>query len=231
MSVGEGRVIWLKDQATVETFDPDKVSISLGCLTDISKEMEVEEELKRTQKDLQTANQTLRRLAALDGLTQIANRRRFDEQMNLEWRRMSREKSALSLIMCDIDHFKLYNDAYGHQMGDDCLRAVAQAIGNSLRRPADLVARYGGEEFGVILPATDAEGALRVARDIQKRIEELGVAHKTSPVAPHVTLSLGLATMVPRTDLPPEQLVESADRALYQAKAQGRNRIVVGRTP
>lgn len=227
MSLDRGRIIWLKDQASVETFEQDGISISLGCLTDISKEMEAEEALKRTERALQRANQQLQRLATLDGLTQIANRRRFDEHLNQEWRRLSREHAPISLIMSDIDHFKHYNDTYGHQMGDDCLKAVARAISETARRPADLAARYGGEEFAVILPNTSASGALQVARDIQKEIEGLNIPHDSSPVSPRVTLSLGVATMVPDTRLPPETIVERADRALYQAKEQGRNRIIM----
>jgi diguanylate cyclase (GGDEF)-like protein len=188
--------------------------------------MEAEEALKRTEKALQKANDKLQQLATMDGLTGIANRRRFDDQLKLEWRRLGRESAALSLILCDIDHFKLYNDTYGHQAGDDCLRTVARTMADTARRPADLVARYGGEEFAVILPNTDVEGALRVARDILEAVKGQELAHDSSPVGPFVTLSLGVAAMVPNPQLLPESLVDAADQALYEAKEQGRDRVV-----
>jgi len=226
VSLNTGRVLWLKDQATVETFEGDGISISLGSLTDVSKEMEVEEALKRTENALQKANQKLRELATMDGLTGIANRRRFDEQLAQEWRRLGREGAPISLIMGDIDHFKLYNDTYGHQAGDDCLRTVAVAISETARRPADLAARYGGEEFAVILPNTDRDGALRVAREIREEVRRLALDHRSSPVGPHVTVSLGVATVIPTLKISPEQLLARADQALYQAKEQGRDRVV-----
>lgn len=226
VSLENDRVIWLKDQATVETFEEDRVSISLGCLTDVSKEMEVEEAFKRTETALQKANEKLQQLATMDGLTQIANRRRFDDRLKQEWRRLGRESAALSLILCDIDHFKLYNDTYGHQAGDDCLRTVARTMADTARRPADLVARYGGEEFAVILPNTDGEGAVRVALEIREAVRGRELAHSSSPVGPSVTLSLGVATMIPNPQIPPENLVEAADQALYEAKEQGRDRVV-----
>jgi len=226
VSLENDRVLWLKDQATVETFEEDRVSISLGCLTDISKEMEAEEALKRAEMALQKANEKLQQLATMDGLTRIANRRRFDARLKQEWRRLGREGAVLSLIMCDIDHFKLYNDTYGHQAGDDCLRSVAKTMADTARRPADLVARYGGEEFAVILPSTDGGGAVRVARDILEAIKGEELAHSSSPVRPFVTLSLGVATMIPNPQIPPENLVEAADQALYEAKEQGRDRVV-----
>jgi diguanylate cyclase (GGDEF)-like protein len=226
VALKDGSVIWLKDQATVETFEEDRVSISLGCLTDVSKEMEAEEALKRTELALQKANEKLQQLATMDGLTGIANRRRFDDRLQQEWRRLGREGAALSLILCDIDHFKLYNDTYGHQAGDDCLRAVAGTMADTARRPADLVARYGGEEFAVILPNTDMEGAVRVAQEIRAAVKEKELAHNSSPVSPVVTLSLGVTTAIPNPQLPPESLVERADQALYEAKEQGRDRVV-----
>ena len=223
-----GRVIWFKDQATVETFQDDKISLSLGCLTIISKEMEAEEALKRTEKALQEANKKLRRLATLDGLTQIANRRRFDARLKQEWMRLRRENASLSLILCDIDFFKPFNDTYGHQMGDDCLRAVAKAMTRSVKRPADLVARYGGEEFAVILPNTMADGAVQIAEDIKAEILRLQIPHAQSPVSKYLTLSLGVSSTVPsQMVVSPQELIKYADSALYEAKNQGRNRIVV----
>ena len=184
-------------------------------------------ERKKVEAALHKANHELRRLAIMDGLTQVANRRRFDECLNTEWRRMRREKTPLSLIMCDIDFFKLYNDNYGHQEGDDCLRAVAQAIDESLKRPADMVARYGGEEFGVILPNTHADGAFHVAETIRKAVVGLKIPHEKSRVDDYVSLSLGVSCVIPSAGTSPETLVGTADKALYLAKNQGRNQVVL----
>lgn len=183
-------------------------------------------------EQLQTANQELQRLAAFDGLTQVANRRRFDEYLNQEWRRLGREALPLALILCDIDCFKLYNDTYGHQAGDECLQQVAKAISRAIKRPADLVARYGGEEFAVILPNTDAEGAVRVAEDIRVRVKALQIDHAVAgnfvnPPEDYLTMSLGVASTVPGRESSTASLIAAADRALYQAKAKGRNRVQV----
>lgn len=175
---------------------------------------------------LQQANQELQRLASSDGLTQVANRRCFDEYLTLEWQRLEREQLPLSMILCDVDCFKLYNDTYGHLAGDDVLRQIATAIAKAVKRPANLVARYGGEEFAVILPRTDAEGAIAVARDIQVNVSALQIPHSGSQVSPFITLSLGVATTVPHGQLASTTLVQAADQELYRAKAQGRNCVV-----
>ncbi|MEA5448738.1 EAL domain-containing protein [Leptolyngbya sp. CCNP1308] len=175
---------------------------------------------------LQTANQELQRLAEVDGLTQVANRRCFDERLSAEWLRLAQEQGPLSLILCDVDCFKLYNDTYGHLAGDDALRQVASAIAQSSKRPSDLVARYGGEEFAVILPNTTSEGAIAVAKAIQARIAVLGLPHPTSQASNLVTLSFGMATVVPQDTLSFETLIALADQGLYQAKAQGKNCVV-----
>ncbi len=167
------------------------------------------------------------RLASSDGLTQLANRRRFDEYLVQQFWVAAREKELLSLILCDIDFFKLYNDTYGHQAGDECLRMVAKAIQRSAKRPADLVARYGGEEFAIILPQTNLKGALRVAKEIQIRVKDLQIPHIASEVSEYITLSVGIASLVPTHDLSPTELVAATDRALYQAKKTGRDRIEV----
>jgi diguanylate cyclase (GGDEF)-like protein len=176
--------------------------------------------------ELQKANLELRNLVSLDGLTQLANRRKFDEYLGLEWRRMAREKGPLSLILCDVDYFKYYNDTYGHQGGDDCLRQIAAILRNSVTNPADLVARYGGEEFAIILPNTDTNRAVNVAEIVQEFLRELKIIHVASSVNRYVTMSFGIATITPGLDLTPENLVATADVALYEAKRQGRNRIV-----
>ncbi len=167
----------------------------------------------------------LHELATQDGLTKVANRRYFDRVLDLEWQRLAREEKPLSLILCDIDFFKVYNDYYGHTRGDSCLQKVAAAIKESAKRPADLVARYGGEEFAIILPDTPADGAIEVAQKVRDRIENLHIAHEKSSVARYVTLSLGVATNIPNCDRSPITLIEAADRALYRAKDKGRNQI------
>lgn len=176
---------------------------------------------------LQNANQKLQRLANLDGLTQVANRRRFDEYLEQEWHRLTREKLPLALILCDVDCFKAYNDTYGHQAGDDCLRSIAHVLQAAAKRPADVVARYGGEEFAIILPNTTPEGALKVAEEIQMKLQSLKIEHRGSLVGSIVTLSLGVATVVPAVNLSLSTLVAAADKALYRAKTEGRDRIIV----
>lgn len=179
------------------------------------------------QTALQTANQQLASIAFLDGLTQIANRRRFDEYLSLEWRRLTREAAPLSLILCDVDYFKRYNDTYGHQAGDACLHQVARAISRAIKRPADLVARYGGEEFAVVLPNTNASGAVHLASAIHKEVQQLLIPHTSSSAGEYVTLSLGVSSTIPQKEISPEVLIAVADKALYEAKEQGRNRFVV----
>ncbi|MBD2296089.1 diguanylate cyclase [Anabaena sphaerica FACHB-251] len=178
-------------------------------------------------QQLEAANQELKRLANIDGLTQIANRRCFDEVLFQEWKRLKREKLPLSLILCDIDFFKNYNDTYGHPAGDECLKQVAYIINQSINRPADLVARYGGEEFVLILPHTDTEGAVHIAEEIRSQITSAAIAHISSQVSQYVTISLGIATLIPNDQLYPESLISKADQALYQAKQSGRNCFVI----
>ncbi|WP_027186238.1 diguanylate cyclase [Desulfovibrio inopinatus] len=175
--------------------------------------------------ELMRANNELERMAKQDGLTGLANRRLLDERLHHEWQVLKREKKTLSVIMCDIDYFKLFNDYYGHQEGDKSLTKVAQAIATSLKRPDDLAGRYGGEEFLIILPHTDSKGAVKVATRIEQTIADMALEHVKSKVADHVTLSFGVASMLPCEDIAPEQIVSFADEALYEAKRQGRNRV------
>ncbi len=168
--------------------------------------------------------ETLKKQSNIDGLTRIANRGYFDQILHREWLCSRRKKTTLSLILCDIDHFKLYNDTYGHQAGDSCLKQVAQALNTSTNRPADLVARYGGEEFVVILPETSAKGAGDVAERMRTAVENLQVAHSTSETAECVTISLGVATTTSSVATEKE-LIKQADKALYASKRNGRNRI------
>jgi diguanylate cyclase (GGDEF)-like protein len=177
-------------------------------------------------KKLEKAKLELARLASLDGLTNISNRRYLDEYLENEWLRLSRAASPLSLIMIDIDFFKKFNDHYGHLAGDECLVTIAWILRESIRRPADFVARFGGEEFVCLLPDTALEGALNVAQLINQRLNEVALPHASSPVADIVTVSMGLATCVPSHDKSAMDLIELADKQLYQAKEQGRNRIV-----
>ncbi|MBD1915027.1 EAL domain-containing protein [Leptolyngbya sp. FACHB-60] len=174
-------------------------------------------------QQLQTANQELQRLASVDGLTQLANRRCFDDRLSAEWQRLAREQAPLSLILCDVDCFKLYNDTHGHLAGDDALRQVANAIVQASRRPSDLAARYGGEEFAIILPNTTAKGALAVVKAIQANLAALQLPHPQSPVGDLMTLSFGVATVVPQSNLSFATLIATADQGLYRAKAQGKN--------
>jgi diguanylate cyclase (GGDEF)-like protein/PAS domain S-box-containing protein len=174
-------------------------------------------------EQLQAANRELKQLAISDGLTQIANRRHFNQSLESEWKRLARERLPLSIILCDIDYFKLYNDTYGHLAGDTCLQQVAQVLRRATHRPADLAARYGGEEFVIMLPNTELVGAIRVAESIRSRMRRLAIAHVNSPVKPRVTLSLGVASTTPASHSSPESLIRMADLALYQAKALGRD--------
>lgn len=178
---------------------------------------------KQTEEALKQANKELLRLANLDGLTQIANRRCFDESLTNEWQRLQREKLPLALLLSDIDFFKSYNDYYGHQAGDECLRQVAAAMLQSCKRPADLVARYGGEEFAILLPNTDLEGAIHISQQIQAQIARIAIPHQGSSVSDQVTLSIGIVSMMPIIGGLQEDIIAAADQALYQAKAQGRN--------
>ncbi len=180
-------------------------------------------QLQQAEAALQQANLELQRIANLDGLTQIANRRCFDEVLEQEWQRHKREQQPLSLILCDIDYFKPYNDCYGHPAGDDCLQQVAKTISACVRRPADVVARYGGEEFAIVLPNTDQSGAVNIIQAIQDALQRLQIPHVASGVADCVTLSAGVASFIPTHELSPQQLIADADAALYQAKQQGRN--------
>jgi two-component system sensor histidine kinase ChiS len=186
------------------------------------------EERQQVEQNLQLANQELQRLATIDELTQVANRRYFDQQLQQEWQRLKREQHPLSLILFDVDYFKRYNDCYGHQAGDMCLMQVAQTAQAMVNRPADLVARYGGEEFAVVLPKTDQHGAITIAECIRQAVRALAIPHTQSAVAEIVTISLGVATVIPTSANFHTTLIALADQALYAAKQQGRDRYSVG---
>ncbi len=178
-------------------------------------------------RDLASANRELEKLSRQDGLTGIANRRYFDSYLVTEVRRGARERQPLSLILSDVDHFKAFNDCYGHQAGDDCLRRVAAALSSAGRRPADLAARYGGEEFAMVLPGTVLEGAVDVAQAVSRVIDGLAIPHARSAVDRKVTLSQGIVSLTPEKETSSEDLIQRADQALYMAKQQGRNRYIV----
>ncbi|MEE4378359.1 MAG: diguanylate cyclase [Candidatus Competibacteraceae bacterium] len=164
-------------------------------------------------------------LSMTDGLTGIPNRRRFDEFLETEWPRAVRSEIPLSLILADVDHFKAYNDHYGHAAGDRCLQQIAQALVEGLPRRTDLVARYGGEEFVCVLPATDHAGALAIAQRLRERVESRHIDHQYSSAGPFVTVSIGIATLQPDQHSKPRSLLEMADQRLYQAKRAGRNQV------
>lgn len=175
-------------------------------------------------RKLDSANQELKRLTSLDGLTGIANRRHFDEVLEREWRRAMRQGEELSILMCDIDYFKNYNDTFGHLGGDECLRQIANTLVGAIDRGGDLLARYGGEEFIAVLPGTSLNGASFVAAQMRKAINQLAIAHPGSPFG-HVTMSFGIASAVAMPETDPQQIIGAADLALYKAKNSGRNRV------
>ena len=196
--------------------------------------------LQMANQSLQQANQTLtlrnrtvaednrklQQLVHIDGLTQVGNRRCFDDRLQHEWLRLRRDKGPLSLILFDIDYFKDYNDRYGHPAGDTCLSQIAQAVKRVLKRPGDMLTRYGGEEFAVILPNIDVAGAIYIANHIQTAIANLALPHEESCVSSLVTVSQGVSTMTPQVGMAAAQLIKTADKALYLAKQQGRNQVI-----
>jgi len=183
-------------------------------------------ETLRDMTDQKRAEAALKTLAASDGLTGLANRRSFDQTLAVEWARAQRTKKPLSLVLVDVDHFKLYNDLHGHQKGDECLRAVASIIGETALRPADLSARYGGEEFTIIMPETDQRAALKVAERLRSTLAKLQLKHGAAGAGPLVTFSIGIATRAPDETVSADWLLMKADEALYAAKHTGRNRVV-----
>jgi len=189
---------------------------------------QMQDQLAEANSKLEEHNVELQRLSTIDGLTGIANRRTFDVSMKKEWSSARRTDTdvEVSVIMIDIDNFKLYNDGYGHQQGDDCLKQVAQGIATCIKRDCDLIARYGGEEFVAILPNTPAEGALHIAEIMRSHVENLAIPHEYSPSSNIVTLSLGVSTVVPSEHNSADNLIEAADKALYQAKESGRNKVM-----
>lgn len=198
----------------------------VNFLSQLATQVGIATKQSQLYQQLKAVNQELHKLATVDSLTQVANRRKFDEYLEQEWRRMARKKLPLSLILCDIDFFKLYNDNYGHQGGDECLKQVAAVIRQSVKRSGDLVARYGGEEFAVILPNIDWKGAIFIAENIRDNLYNFKINHRYSRISDRVTMSIGISSCIPCYECFPNILIAAADRALYQAKAKGRDRII-----
>jgi diguanylate cyclase (GGDEF)-like protein len=179
----------------------------------------------RMADELTRANRKLEALSMVDGLTGIANRRRFDQHLQAEWARLAEARAPLALLLVDADAFKLLNDVAGHLHGDECLRALARMCERACETPADLAARFGGEELVLLLPGRDEGAALEIAERLRRTVQAAAIPHRASPIAPHVTVSIGVAAMVPSASRPPELLIAAADRAMYAAKLQGRNRV------
>jgi diguanylate cyclase (GGDEF)-like protein len=190
---------------------------------------EEQEKVRRANQELSERNEELKGLAEVDDLTRIPTRRMFEQELKRGWRRTVRTSRPLTLLLCDLDNFKAFNETYGHQAGDECLVKIARAVAGSARRPGDYAARYGGEEFAVILQDTGIEGAQHVAERICRTVRDLAIPHAASTVAKNVTISVGAATIQPTHEREPEALVRKADECLFQAKGEGRNRVVVAK--
>ncbi|GGX77093.1 GGDEF domain-containing protein [Vogesella alkaliphila] len=214
----ENGYVWIRDVVHVVRNAQGEVESLIGFMFDISERKKTEEKLLVLQKELEA-------LSFKDGLTGIANRRRFDSGLEMEWESMRNSRLPLSLILLDVDFFKQFNDLYGHIAGDQCLTRIAQTLNLALAGPRDLVARYGGEEFIIMLPETDASGAQRVAERCQRLIEKLAIAHSQSPHDERVTVSIGVGTVLPGDRLTTTDFIQAVDRQLYVAKQNGRNRI------
>ena len=208
--------------------DDESRGFELGAVDYITKPFKpiVVKARVKTHIKLKQKSDLLERMASIDGLTNIPNRRKFDDTLEKELRRAARNGSSLALIMMDIDFFKKYNDYYGHAEGDDCLQRVATAIDSCMKRASDFAARYGGEEFAVILPETNMNEAVYVAEKIRIKVAELNISHATSDVAGHVSISLGVSIVSGSQDNSPVDLIKAADNFLYKAKESGRNRVV-----
>jgi diguanylate cyclase (GGDEF)-like protein/PAS domain S-box-containing protein len=215
----DGSYVWLRDVVHVVRNLKGEVEALVGFMFDIS-------ERKRTEQRVMALQRELEDLSFKDGLTGVANRRRFDALFATEWSAARRTQRALSLVMIDIDYFKQYNDRYGHVRGDACLQQVAQALRAGASRPRDFLARYGGEEFALVLPETDAAGALHLANRCREAVIAAAIEHAGSTIAPIVTLSLGVGTISPSSDDDPAKFVDAVDRRLYRAKQDGRNMII-----
>ncbi|OOE15858.1 sensor domain-containing diguanylate cyclase [Stutzerimonas degradans] len=216
----DGRYVWIRDVVHVLRNAAGEVEALVGFMFDISERKQTEQQLLQLQKQLEE-------LSYQDGLTGVANRRMFDSRLQMEWSNAQRNRLPLSLILLDIDYFKQYNDHYGHVRGDDCLKSVGQALSGAAVRPRDLLARYGGEEFVLLLPETDAQAAAQVAERCRQLIRGQNIQHAHSQVAPLLTISLGVGTLIPGPLDQTQAFLERVDRLLYKAKHQGRNQAVL----
>jgi len=214
-----GDYVWIRDVVHVVRDDNGEVDSLVGFMFDISERKRAEEQLIMLQRQLEEYSYK-------DGLTGVANRRMFDSVLETEWASAQRSGQPLSLILLDIDYFKQYNDHYGHVRGDDCLRSVGKALAGALHRPRDFIARFGGEEFVLVLPETDGEAARHVAERCHSVLREQKIVHEKSNVSSLLTISLGVGTSVPSSRDRPLDFVAAVDRLLYQAKQDGRNRLV-----
>ncbi|SDI60656.1 sensor domain-containing diguanylate cyclase [Paenibacillus naphthalenovorans] len=214
----DGSYVWFETTGSILRGDDGEFKEALCTSRDISARKKLEHQLLQT-------NELLQQISNIDALTGVANRRRFDECYALEWRQALRFSTPLTVILIDIDYFKKYNDTYGHQKGDLCLQQVANALRAAVKRPGDIIARYGGEEFVIVLPFTDKRGAQTVAEQLRREVESLSIPHRQSDVSPVVTASLGTATVIPTLEMTSHELLLQADKALYQAKKDGRNRV------
>ena len=216
----DGRYVWIRDVVHVQRNAAGETEALIGFMFDISERKKTEEKLLALQKELEA-------LSFKDGLTNIANRRRFDACLQVEWESARTNRHPLSLLLFDIDYFKQYNDLYGHVRGDKCLVDIAQTLSLALDGPRDLVARYGGEEFIVLLPQADANVALKVAERCQRLVQKQAIAHAQSPHGEHITVSIGVGTLIPSEGLRPSDFIDAVDQQLYAAKKNGRNRVEV----
>jgi len=203
-----------------------RIAVALKLQQEMAYRNAWEKELIKLTDQLKEANEKLNRLSMTDALTGIANRRLFDDKIKHEWKCARRSQQPLSLIMIDIDHFKIYNDNFGHQAGDDCLKQVATALKSALRRPTDFVARYGGEEFSAIIPETDCNAARGIAENLRSAVASLHIPHSKSDNSEWVTISLGVSSLIPNKGQVFQNLIATSDEALYKAKHAGRNRVV-----
>lgn len=214
-----GDYVWIRDVVHVVRDADGEVDALVGFMFDISERKKTEQELVRLKKEMED-------LSYRDGLTGVGNRRQFDEILETEWNHVRRHRQPISLLLVDIDYFKQYNDHYGHLQGDECLKQVAKLLSSAVKRPRDFVGRFGGEEFVLVLPETDNKAAQVVAERCVQLLQEQQIAHASSPDTSCLTISLGVATIIPSQQDSSRDLVATADRLLYKAKQAGRNQLV-----
>ena len=221
----DGSILWILGRGLTVRRSNGEVAGLLGIAIDITGLKRTQEALWRAKQEAEALTRRLRDLSATDGLTGIANRRRLDEHLDIEWRRAARIGQPIAIVIADIDHFKAFNDLYGHLAGDDCLRRIAAALTAAGRRATDLAGRYGGEEFLLVMSATDEDEAFARAEHLRQAVADLAIPHAGSPGGEFVSISCGVAVSRPTAGADEEELIAAADLALYEAKAQGRDRV------